>query len=108
MFGLFGKGKIKSDAQKRAVSWWKNLTISGIKEQIRTCHFCNKEIPRMKGYLFTPENILNNDKFMENEIKKLEARGMNPEEAQETIWQRMENVYDDWLVCEDCTDHHFI
>lgn len=107
MFGLFGN-KIKNESHRRAVNWWKNLTITGIKENSRPCHFCKKEVPRMKGYLFSTDTILSNDKYMDTEIKKLEARGIESEKAQELVWHKVETTYDDWLVCEKCLDDNFI
>ncbi|MCE1247943.1 MAG: hypothetical protein LWY06_14970 [Firmicutes bacterium] len=109
MFNLFSKSnKIKSEAHRRAVGMWKTLTIYGIKEKGRTCHFCNKDVPKMQGYLFSNRHIMDNEKYMEQEIKKLEKRGLPPADAQEVVWQKLETIYDDWLVCEDCLKEHFI
>jgi hypothetical protein len=109
MFNLFSKSnKVKSEAHRRAVGMWKNLTIQGIKEKSRTCHFCSKEVPKMEGYLFSNRHIMENEKYMEQEIKKLEKRGVPSNEAQEVVWQRLEMIYDDWLVCENCLNDNFV
>jgi len=106
MFGLFGNKskKIKEEAHFRAVNWWKALNVQGIMEKSRFCHLCRKEIPRMKGYLFRPKDVMNNEKYMESEIGKLESRGIPSEEAQEIIWKRIEMDFDDWLICESCIE----
>ena len=110
MFGLFEKkeDKIKKEAQKRSVNWWKGLAIRGIDEKNRPCHFCHTEIPRLKGYLFSPHHILENEKYMEQEIAALERRGVPPEEAQEVVWKKLEHLYEDWMVCEKCLHKHFV
>ncbi len=110
MFGLFDKkeDKIKKEAHKRAINWWKGMTIRGVDEKLRPCQFCKSEIPRMKGYLFSPHHILENEKYMEQEIALLEKRGISAEEAQEIVWKKLESLYEDWMVCENCLNKHFV
>lgn len=105
MFGLFGKGsKLKKNARIKAQSWWKSQNILGMKQDTKECMFCRTPIPRMKGYLLTQGEVLNNDKYMNSEISRLEARGIQPEKAQEMVWEKIENTYDDWMVCEKCIE----
>ena len=103
MFGLFDKSKkMKKEARIRAESWWKSQNILGIKEKSKQCIFCGKEIPRLQGYLFSRSHVLDNDKYMNAEISRLEEKGIPSEQAQNMIWEKIESVYEDWLTCEDC------
>ncbi|MCD4785826.1 MAG: hypothetical protein K8T10_18570 [Candidatus Eremiobacteraeota bacterium] len=106
MFGLFSnkRKKFMDVAHTRATNWWKALNVQGIKENSRFCHLCRVEIPRMQGYLFKPRDVINNEKYMETEIGKLEARKIPPEDAQEIIWKRIETDFDDWLICDTCIE----
>ncbi len=105
MFGLFDKvkaNKLKKQARKRAESFWKSRKIVDADIEFMKCIFCKAPIKYLEGYLFNRDDILNNDKFMNEEISKLEKRGIPPEQAQEMVWNRIENTYEEWIVCEKC------
>jgi len=110
MFGLFHdkNAEIKKKAHARAINWWKGLTIRGMDEKSRPCYFCRGDVPKMDGYLFSSHHILENEKYMETEISRMERRGVPPEAAQQEVWNRIEQVYDDWMACEKCLKKFFI
>jgi len=107
MLWFFNKSrKIKEEAKKRAVSWWKAQNLYGdeLAEVKKECTLCRKEIARMEGYLFYKSHVLNNDKYMKAEIERLEKRGVRPKDAQDIVWAQVEQTYEDWMVCDFCIE----
>ena len=102
MFGLFKVANVRKEAARKARNWWNFQKLNDLMEESRNCTLCGVQIPVMQGYLFMRREVINNRKFMGDEIQKLIWKGKSKEEAEARVIREVRKHFEDWLVCKSC------